>query len=95
MAEFPPFPIHPDEVVFEVMIKDPYFIDIKSGEMTPMIDFMGWNRIAVKYHQECEHIHTVCDECADTWMEDHFIRITVPDEGVLYTSPDAPQEPKE
>lgn len=90
MAEFV---LVPDEIVFEVMLKEPYYIVDKGTDKevtVPMVSAMGWNRIPVKYREDCEHETTACDECADTWMMDHYIRITVPGEGVLYLSPDAP-----
>lgn len=90
MAEFK---VTPDEIEFEVMLREPYFTDITSGEVTPLVSAMGWSKVPVKYHDDCTHEHTVCDTCADDWMMDHYVRISVPGQGVLYLSPDAPQSP--
>ncbi len=89
------FPLTPDNITFEVMLRDPYYIENKdtpSEALVPMTDHMEWGVIPVKYTHECEHETTVCEECANSWLLDHNVRITADGE-LLYISPGAPNPP--
>lgn len=89
MAEFA---LMPGEITFEVLLRDPYYIENKDTpeeRVVPIPSMLSWGRVEVKYQNECEHETTVCESCANEWEKDHYIRITARGE-LLYISPDYP-----
>lgn len=81
-----------DKVTFEVMLKDPYYRDADTDEVTPMVEHMGWSQVMLMRDPiNCEHTDTVCYACADSWAEDHHVRIK--DDGELvFLSEGAPND---
>jgi hypothetical protein len=91
--EQPPlYNIDPDRLRVELLIKDPYFTDVETGDVTPMTDWMEWKPVTlVPDKDQCEHDHTLCPDCADEWGTDYFMKIYV-DDKLVWVTPDAPTE---
>lgn len=39
-----------------------------------------WREITYRAAETCEHQETMCEECEDTWAEDHNVRLWFEDE---------------
>lgn len=67
----------------QTMLKEPTFTDHR-GEIGLYADAADWHDIEVHpCPHKCDHIETMCEFCAETWAQDHYIRILNTDGRVL------------
>lgn len=57
----------------QTMLKDPSYW--KNGERFFDPALAGWKDIEVRDANQCEHLETLCADCAMTWLIDYWVRV--------------------
>ena len=61
------------EIRIETMLKDPSY-EFK-GETFLDPNLTSWTVLEVVDDGSCQHLESICPDCADTWQLDHWVRI--------------------
>lgn len=97
MSEQPPiYNVDPDRLTVDLLLKNPSVAVIEPDgtrtELAPDPRWLDWSTVPlIADPQTCEHVETLCAECADSWGIDYYMKISV-DGRVVWTSPDMPAE---
>ena len=66
----------------QTQLKDPFYTF--KGHVCVSADAGKWHDILVHPSPAtCNHLETMCDDCSESWLTDHWVRIMAPDGAVL------------